>query len=304
MVNKTWHYPFIQQTSYPSFSGRAEICRVWDIMRKRPLGRSLGWFGWNMEKESCFFTAGKVQKAELGLRNNLGNSSLLSNAAGEWCRAESYLAEIICLRFVLASLGVRSWGTGTLWGCGTISLCPAGFLPAALRWDRTCHTGSCDPGDVGKPPATFHIQHSPPGWRRTFEMLSATLRIFSALKFSVPKRLAGGQEWIGSSVMTFTLSCHCSPYLSRSSTQISRDVAILLQNPSPPLYLPGLLCKSWCWSGSPAVAQRSLLTTLNLYFPLFSQQVPVQEGCSLYDNSYAAGQCSLEKELALKCTQE
>lgn len=126
------------------------------------------WVGWNIKlglgEESCFCTAGKVS---LGLRNDLWNTSLLSNAANEWCRAESYLKEIICLRFVLASLRMRSWATGTIWDCGTLSFCPAGFLPCCSEvrqhlsywqlWHRWCGQTSCN------------LPHpSLVGWRKTF----------------------------------------------------------------------------------------------------------------------------------------
>lgn len=122
------------------------------------------WAGWNMGlgEESCFCTAGKVQEAEPGIKKRPRKFFLAFNAADEWCRAESYLTEIICLRFVLASLGMRSWGTGTLWDWGTISFCPAGFLPCCSEVRKDLSYWQLWPDDVSKPPATFHIHHSPP----------------------------------------------------------------------------------------------------------------------------------------------
>lgn len=65
-VNKTLHYLFIQQTSIQNFTGKAEICGVWDFMRKRPHGKVVGWleYGDGAGGRRLLCTLGKVQKAE------------------------------------------------------------------------------------------------------------------------------------------------------------------------------------------------------------------------------------------------
>lgn len=128
IFNKTLHYPFIQQTSFQSYSGRAEIGMLWE--RGLVGGLWVDWV-WCVGWRVAFAQQERSRKLRFGLRNYLQNISLLSNAVNYVMqKALSKKQSASGLALLLSE--VRWWATDTTCTCGTVSVVPQAFYPDPL----------------------------------------------------------------------------------------------------------------------------------------------------------------------------